>query len=81
MISKVYEFNNVVEDSAIKREPHLITTYLYELATLFHSYYASEKILTDDIKLTSEKLSIINTVKITIKNALLLIGVEAKERM
>lgn len=81
LISKVYEFNNVVEDAAIKREPHLITNYLYELATLFHSYYAQEKILTDDDKLTSEKLALINTVKITIKNALLLIGVEAKERM
>lgn len=81
LISKVYEFNNVVEDAATKREPHLITNYLYELATLFHSYYAQEKILTDDIDLASQKLAIINTVKITIKNALLLIGVEAKERM
>lgn len=81
LISKVYEFVNVVEDSAIKREPHLITNYLYELASLFHSYYTQEKILTDDIVLTSEKLAIINTVKITIKNALSLIGVEAKERM
>lgn len=81
LISKVYEFQNVVEDAATKREPHLITNYLYELATLFHSYYASEKILTDDLELTSEKLSIINSVKVTIKNALLLIGVEAKERM
>ena len=81
LISKVYEFNNVVEEAAIKREPHLITNYLYELATLFHSYYAQEKILTDDIDLASQKLAIINTVKITIKNALLLIGVEAKERM
>ena len=81
LISKVYEFNNVVEEAAIKREPHLITNYLYDLATLFHSYYSKEKILTDDKELTSEKLSIINTVRITIKNALLLIGVEAKERM
>ena len=81
LISKVYEFNNVVEEAAIKREPHLITNYLYELATLFHSYYAQEKILTDDIDIASQKLAIINTVKITIKNALLLIGVEAKERM
>ena len=81
LISKVYEFNNIVEEAAIKREPHLITNYLYDLATLFHSYYSKEKILTDDKELTSEKLSIINTVKITIKNALLLIGVEAKERM
>ena len=81
LISKVCEFQNVVEDSAIKREPHLITNYLYELASLFHGYYSKEKILTEDDVLTSEKLAIINTVKITICNALKLIGVEAKERM
>lgn len=81
LISKVYEFVNVIEDSAIKREPHLITNYLYELASLFHNYYSKEKILTDNIELSSEKLAIINTVRITIKNALALIGVEAMERM
>ena len=81
LISKVCEFQNVVEDSAIKREPHLITNYLYELASLFHGYYSKEKILTENDVLTSEKLAIINTVKITICNALKLIGVEAKERM
>ncbi len=81
LISKVYEFVNVVEDSAIKKQPHLITNYLYELASLFHNYYSKERILTDNIELSKEKLAIINSVKITIKNALALIGVSAMERM
>lgn len=81
LISKVYEFVNVVEDAAIKKEPHLITNYLYELASLFHNYYSKERILSEDIELSSQKLAIINTVRITIKNALSLIGVEAMERM
>ena len=61
--------------------PHLITNYVYELATLFHSYYAHEKIVSDDIKYTNERLNLIKTVKITINNALNLIGVKALERM
>lgn len=81
LLNKVYEFKNVVETSAEKRMPHLITNYVYDLATLFHSYYAHEKIISDDIKYTQERINLIKTVKITIKNALNLIGVEALEKM
>ena len=81
LLKKVYEFKNVVETSATKQLPHLITNYVYELATLFHTYYAHEKIITEDIKYTSERIKLINAVKITIRNALNLIGVEALEKM
>lgn len=81
LLNKVYEFKNVVEMSANKKMPHLITNYVYELATLFHSYYSHEKIISDDIKYTMERINLIKTVKITIKNALNLIGVEALEKM
>ena len=81
LLNKVYEFKNVVEASSQKRMPHLITNYVYELATLFHSYYSHEKIVSDDIKYTNERLNLIKTVKITINNALNLIGVKALERM
>lgn len=81
LLNKVYEFKDVVESSAIKRMPHLITNYVYDLASLFHSYYSHEKIISDDIIYTSERINLIKTVKITIKNALNLIGVEALEKM
>lgn len=81
LLNKVYEFKNIVETAAIKQTPHLITNYVYDLATLFHSYYAHEKIISEDIIYTSERINLIKTVKITIKNALNLIGVEALEKM
>ena len=81
LIKKVYEFKNVVEMSAKKQLPHLITNYVYDLATLFHTYYAHEKIITEDEKYTNERLKLITAVKITIKNALNLIGVESLEKM
>jgi len=81
LLKKVYEFKEIVEISATKRIPHIITNYVYELATLFHTYYAHEKIITEDEKYTNERINLIKTVKITIKNALNLIGVEALEKM
>ena len=81
LLSKVYEFKNIVEISAKKREPHLIANYVYELATSFHSYYAHEKVLTDDLKYTEERINLIKSVAITIKNACYLLGVTAPEKM
>ncbi len=81
VLAKIYEFKETVEKSATKKEVHLITNYAYELANLFHSYYASEKIITDDKKKTKERIYLINAVKITIANALKLIGVTSPEKM
>lgn len=81
LLKKVYDFKDVVKLSALKEMPHLITNYVYELATLFHTYYAHEKIVTEDVKYTSERINLIKSVKITIKNALNLIGVEALNKM
>ena len=81
VLAKIYEFKETVEKSAIKKEPHMITNYAYELANLFHSYYSSEKIITDDEKYTKDRLYLINAVKITIANALKLVGVSSPESM
>ena len=81
LIKKAYEFKDVVEISAEKQIPHILTNYVYELATLFHTYYSHEKIISDDIKYTSERINLINAVKITIGNALNLIGIVAREKM
>lgn len=81
LLTKLYEFTDVVKLSATKRSPHIITNYAYDLAGLFHTFYAHEKVLTDDLTSTKERLYFIYAVAITIKNALSLIGVEAIEKM
>lgn len=81
LLLKVYEFTEVLVSAALKKEPHLITNYVYELASMFHNYYGKHKILTDDIKASEKRLGLIKTVGITITNALRLIGVKAPEKM
>lgn len=81
LLLKVYEFTEVLASAALKKEPHLITNYVYELASMFHNYYGKHKILTDDIKMSEKRLGLIKTVGITITNALKLMGVKAPEKM
>lgn len=81
LLAKLYEFTDTVKLSAIKRSPHIIANYAYDLAGLFHTFYAHEKVLCDDEINTEERINLISATAITIKNALALIGVDAKEKM
>ena len=81
VLAKVYEFQEVAQKCALRKEIHLIANYVYDLASAFHSYYGNEKIITDNEKETKERLMLINAVKIVIANSLRLIGVQAPEKM
>jgi arginyl-tRNA synthetase len=62
-------------------EPHRITFYLNELASLFHSYYNRNKVVSDDVKLTAARLFLVKTISIVLQNALKILGVNAPEKM
>lgn len=81
LANKIYEFSEVVSTSALKEQPHIVTNYVYELAQCFHTFYAHEKVLTDDTNYTIDRINLIKACKITIKNALKLIGVNAPDKM
>jgi len=81
VLAKIAQFKEVVEQSAKKRMPHMIANYAYELANLFHAYYAKEKIITTDEKFTKDHILLLQAIKITIQNALRLIGVASPEKM
>ena len=81
LLSVVSRFPEVVKNAASKELPHLITNYVYELANTFHSYYSKHKIVVDDEEILKANLNLIKAVKITIFNALDLIGVIPPEKM
>lgn len=81
IINKLLMFTDTVIASANKKEPHLICNYIYELATLFHSYYGKEKFITDDEEYTSDRMVLLSAIKIVINNALNLIGIIPREEM
>lgn len=81
ILNKLIEFEDVVISSAKKEAPHLIANYVYELATLFHSFYAKEQIITDNEKDTEEKINLLLAVQTVIQNALDLLGIIPREEM
>ena len=78
---KMGRYPEVVKRAADVREPHLIATYLYELASDFHTYYNSEKTLVDDTDLRNARLTLAQAVRQVLANGLDLMGVTAPELM
>jgi len=82
LLKKLGEFPSAVSEAAVKRVPHRITNYIFELASMFHSFYNAEKVLDlEQPERTKARLGLVKTVQITLKNALALIGVSAPEKM
>ncbi|MFK9091592.1 arginine--tRNA ligase [Bacillus salipaludis] len=82
LLKKLGEFPSAVGEAAVKRVPHRITNYIFELASAFHSFYNAEKVLDlEQPERTKARLGLVKTVQITLKNALALIGVSAPEKM
>ncbi|WP_313803057.1 arginine--tRNA ligase [Cytobacillus sp.] len=82
VLKKLGEFPQAVGEAAVKRLPHRITNYIFELASTFHSFYNAEKVLdADHPERTKARLGLIKAVQTSLKNALALIGVSAPEKM
>jgi len=81
LVKAIDQFPELVEGSARTLEPHRIPFYINDLASSFHSYYNKQRVVSDDIELTKARLFLIKTVGIVLKNALMILGVSAPERM
>ncbi|MEW6620799.1 MAG: arginine--tRNA ligase [bacterium] len=62
-------------------EPQSLTTYLIELAGLFHNYYQHHRVISANRDLSTARLVLVNAIRIVIRNTLLLLGLQAPERM
>ena len=81
LILKLEEFKSVIEQSAQNRTVYTICRYVQELAQEFHSFYNSNRVIGEDKDLMYARLGLVAAIKITLKNALDILGVSAPERM
>ena len=82
LMKYINEFTSVVAEAARLRAPHKVCNYIQKLAQKFHSFYNACKVLdAKDEVLSAQRLALVQATRITLKNALTLIGVEAPEKM
>jgi arginyl-tRNA synthetase len=81
LMKALARYPETIENSAKLMEPHRITFFLMNLASLFHAYYNKHRVLTDDPVLSRGRLYLITAVQKVIRNGLTLLGVSAPDKM
>ena len=87
ILKKLSEWPKCIDISSSKLEPHRIPTYLYELASLFHSYWnlgkenPDKRFINDKNIITDDKLIFLKAISNTIKSGMNIIGASTPEKM
>ncbi|RLG93597.1 arginine--tRNA ligase, partial [Candidatus Bathyarchaeota archaeon] len=82
LILMISRFPEIFLDAAENLKPHIIADYANSLADKFNSFYASLPVIrAEPAGLRAARIMLVDAVRITIRNALDLIGIEAPERM
>ena len=81
LIYKLIEFKELVVKISKDMEPQILATYLLELASMFHKYYAKNRVISDNEELSKSRLVFIQSISIVIKNGLKILGISAPKKM
>jgi arginyl-tRNA synthetase len=81
LMQKLSEFPEVVARAGEELSPHMIATYLKELASDLHSYYNDTKFLVDDETTKLGRMALIAATQQVLKNGLTMLGVSAPQKM
>ena len=81
LILKLEEFKSMIDYSAKTRAVYTICRYVQDLASEFHSFYNSNRVICEDKDLMKSRLCLVYAVKIVLNNALSILGVSAPEKM
>ena len=79
LAKKIQDFPGVVKKASEQLNPALIANYSFTLAQIFNEFYHSCKVIDSDNP--QFRLALVNSFRITIKNALYLLGIEVMEEM
>jgi arginyl-tRNA synthetase len=81
LIRKMLTLPEIIETVANTLEPHHLTYYATELATVFHLFYKHCRVVSDDEALTKARLKLVKAAKTVLGRTLNLLGMNAPDQM
>ncbi len=81
IIKSIYNFEDIIKQSAEKYEPYIIARYLIDLAQKFSGFYNNNKIIVDDENIQNARLYLTYCVSIILKTGAELLGIKMPDRM
>jgi len=78
----VVRFPEVIEDAVEAEETHGVTAYATELATTFHAFYRDARVVdAEEPARSAARLALAEATRLTLANALSLLGISAPDAM
>jgi arginyl-tRNA synthetase len=81
LMRAIFKYSVVLGLCVKNLDPCNLTSFLQEIASLFHKFYDKHKVLIDDPDLKDARLGLIQAVKIILNNSLSILGISAPENM
>lgn len=81
VIKLLYQFGEIIKQSADKYEPYLIARYLIHLAQAFSGFYNENKIIGEEKKIADARLYLTYAVGLVLKTGAGLLGIQMPEKM
>jgi arginyl-tRNA synthetase len=81
VIKKLADYPEIISRSAQLLEPHRLTNYLHELATVYHRFYHDHRIVTENPELTAARILLSKAVRQVLAEGLKILGISAPESM
>ncbi len=81
LLKQLELFPNTVLTALELLEPQVIANYLQEVATKFHKYYASCRIITENEEVTLARIALSNAARKVLRGGLKILGINAPEKM
>ena len=81
LIKSLLDFPSLVAGAAQALEPHRVAGYLHETARLAHLWYHKHHVLNEPEQVTAARLVLARATQIVLRNALMLLGLSAPDRM
>ena len=87
ILKKISEWPRCVELSSVKLEPHRIPFYLYDLVSLFHSYWnlgndnKEFRFISENEEVKISRLALLQALSLVIKNGMAILGVSTPSKM
>ena len=81
LIKEMYNFENIVKQSAEKNEPYIISRYLINIAKAFSSFYNDNKIICDDADIQNARVYLTYCTNVILKTGASLLGIQMPNKM